>query len=132
MSATFIFDAFSNLEHMLVGGCNDVCTLAQVLADLIGNVSDVFFVFELVVQTCPEIHSDGPDLDFHTEIFLFLGEEDRDLDDQMVTAVAVRLWIFDVIFYLDNSDIVLLGDQIRNGVDIIDKSAHNPDAGYIQ
>ena len=92
---------------------------------------DILLITKLMLQCGPEIHAVGTDLDLGSHRCFSFGEKYGDFYDHVIAAVAVGLWIFDVIFYLDNSDIVLLGDQIRNGVDIIDKSAHNPDAGYI-
>lgn len=92
---------------------------------------DILLITKLMLQCGPEIHAVGTDLDLGSHRCFSFGEKYGDFYDHVIAAVAVGLWIFDVIFYLDNSDIVLFGDQIRNGVDIIDKSAHNPDAGYI-
>ena len=49
----------------------------------------------------------------------------------MVAAVTVWFGIFDIVFYFDDGDVVLFGNEIRNGVDIINKSTDNTDTGYV-
>lgn len=41
------------------------------------------------------------------------------------------VWDFDIVFYFDDGDVVLFGNEIRNGVDIINKSTDNTDTGYV-
>ena len=49
----------------------------------------------------------------------------------MIAAVTVWLGIFDIVFYLNDGDVILLGDKVCNGVDIINKSTDNTDTGYV-
>ena len=82
-------------------------------------------------QGSPEIHTIGTNLDFRTHGCFSLGEEHRNFHDYVVAAVTVWFGIFDIVFYFDDGDVVLFGNEIRNGVDIINKSTDNTDTGYV-
>ena len=90
-----------------------------------------FFVTELMLQTGPEVHGNGADLDLRPHRSLSLGEEYRDLHDHMIAAVAVVFGIPDIIFNTQDCNIVLIGQQFCHDIDIIDKRTDHPYAGHI-
>ena len=90
-----------------------------------------FFVFELVLQAGPEVHGDGAQLDFDLHVALFVLQEDRHGNDQVETAVAVRLRVLDVVFAVDELDVVLLQDAVGDGVDVLREAADDTDSGDV-
>ena len=92
---------------------------------------ELFFVFELVLQAGPEVHGDGAQLDFDFHVAFFVLEEDRHGNDQVETAVAVRLRVLDVVFAVDELDVVLLQDAVGDGVDVLREAADDTDPGDV-
>ena len=68
---------------------------------------DIFFIAKLMFQTCPEIHGDSSKLDFHIYHFFVFLQKDRHLHDQMQASVTTGFWIFYIIFFLDQYNIIL-------------------------
>ena len=75
-------------------------------------------VFHLVFQTCPEVHGNRTQLDFDLHVALLVLQEDRNRDDQVETAVAVRLRIFYVILAVYKLDVILLQEAVGDQIDI--------------
>ena len=48
-------------------------------------------------------------------------EWDYKITDQMKTAVTVWLWVTDIVFCFDQSNVILTDELLCNGVDVIDK-----------
>ena len=59
-------------------------------------------------ETCPEIHGDGSELDFDFHVAFLVLEIDRNRDDQVQASVAARFRVLDVVFLLDECDVILL------------------------
>ena len=49
----------------------------------------------------------------------------------MITAIAVWLWIFDVILDGDDGDVILADQHVSDSIDVIDKGTDDADSGYI-
>ena len=81
-----------------------------------------------MLQGRPEVHCDGAYLNLHVDKLLFFGEVHRSLDNQVQTAVAVWLGVLYVVLALDELHVVLRGQEVRHGVDIVDVVAHYADA----
>lgn len=119
--------------HFVIHIDHSAGAVQQLIADILITVHlfDILLVTQLMLQSCPEIHTVGTDLDFCTHGSFSLGEEYGDFHDHVITAVAVWLWIFDIVFYLDDGNVILPGDQVCNSVDIIDKGTDNTDACHV-
>lgn len=124
-----IFDPVHFHIHMR----DRLCALKQGVADrlIAFHLLDPLFVTELMLQCGPEIHSDGTDLDLRPHQGFSLGKEYRHVDDHMITAVAVRLWILYIIPYFHYSDVILAAKKIRYGINIINKGAYHTYPGHI-
>ena len=119
--------------HFVIHIDHSAGAVQQLIADFLITVHffDILFVTQLLFQSSPEIHSIGTDLDFRTHGSFSLGEEHRNLHDHVIAAVAVWFWIFDIVLYLNDCNVILFGDQVCNGVEIFDKGTDNTDAGHI-
>ena len=49
----------------------------------------------------------------------------------MIAAISVWLGIHNVILNADDGNVILIADQICNGINIIDKRADHTNTGYI-
>ena len=94
-------------------------------------VGDLPLVLHLVLKTGPEVHGNGADLHLHLDLPLLPGEEHRDADDQVQAAVTVGLGVLDIILFLHQGDIILAGERIGQGIDVIHIGADHPDAGQV-
>lgn len=65
------FYTATDIQHPLIRGGYGFRTLAQLLADLIGDIPDILFVLQLMIQTGPEIHGNGPDLNLDPQVLFF-------------------------------------------------------------
>ena len=119
--------------HFVIHIDHSAGAVQQFIADILITVHffDILLVTQLMLQSCPEIHTVGTDLDLCTHGSFSLGEEYGDFHDHVITAVAVWLWIFDIVLYLDDGNVILPGDQVCNSVDIIDKGTDNTDACHV-
>ena len=101
-------DLIFNSLHLIICFDHCLCRQKQLFADLLisRQILNPFFVTKLMLQRCPEIHSIGTDLQLHPHRCFALGKENRDFHDHMITAVAVWLGIFDIVFDLDDLDII--------------------------
>lgn len=95
--------------HFVIHIDHSAGAVQQLIADILITVHffDILLVTQLMLQSCPEIHTVGTDLDFCTHGSFSLGEEYGDFHDHVITAVAVWLWIFDIVFYLDDGNVIL-------------------------
>ncbi len=82
---------------------------------------DIFFIAKLMFQTCPEIHGDSSKLDFHIYHFFVFLQKDRHLHDQMQASVTTGFWIFYIIFFLDQYNIILTQKAVCQLIDILGK-----------
>ena len=128
-TADLIFDFL----HFIIHFNQLVSRTGKFLADFFisGHLLDSFFVPKLMFQSCPEIHGICADLDFCTHGDFSLGEKDGNLHNHVVTAVTVGLWVFDIVFDLNDGDIILAGEKVGDGVDIVDKGTDYTDSGHI-
>ena len=86
---------------------------------------------DLMFQACPEIHGDGAQLDLDPHQLLVVRQKDRYAQHQMVAAVAVGLWILDIIFLLHHLQVILSGQHICYRIDVLDKRADDTNAGDV-
>ena len=70
----------------------------QLGGDFIG-VFYGFFVFNMVFKARPKIHCHCPYLNLDLHNLFFVGEKYRNTDYHVIAAVAVLLWVFDVVLY---------------------------------
>ena len=65
-------------------------------------------VFHLMLQTSPRIHGNRPQLNFCKKmagiISFYVFIRSLDIDNHMITAIAVGLHILDVILFFDDAD----------------------------
>ena len=107
------------------------CTLARAVIKLLLNElfligRNVLFITELMLQACPEIHGNGPKLYLHIDKFLRLLEDDRHLDDKMKTPVSAGLWLLDVIFFLNQNDVILSQKAFCDLINILREGTDHP------
>ena len=121
-----------DLLHGLIYMGNFVCALLQP-GDHLLRMVHIFLVLDLMFQTCPEVHSDGSDLHLRLYFLCGLGKKDGNAYDQMKTAVAVGLGILDIVFSLDQPNIVLLGQGIGQKINIVNiRTYHSYPCNVIQ
>ena len=116
----FFLNLTANGLHPQIHGGNIVGTVSQFLGDEIG-VLDILFVFDLMLQTGPEIHGNGAELHFYFHMTFAFGKENRNADDEMQAAVADYLGITDVIIGLQQRNIILFNEAGSHRIDIIGK-----------
>ena len=68
----------------------------------------VFLVADGMLKACPEVHSDCTELYLHRHMDLFFRKEYRQPDRQVQTAVAVGLWVGNVVLLCDYLNIRLI------------------------
>ena len=68
----------------------------------------IFLIADGVLKACPEVHSDGTELYIHRYMDLFFRKEYRQPDRQVQTAVAVGLWVGNVVLLCDYLNIRLI------------------------
>ena len=105
----------------------DIGAVFQISRNLLG-MFHVLFIAQLVIQTCPEVHGNRTDLDLDLHRLFTVGEEDRNLQDQVQAAITVFLWILNIIFGLDQSHIILLGQHLCHFINVINKRTDHSDA----
>ena len=90
-----------NILHPLVQHGADIRAFAQVRSQLgrSGRVN-VLLIPHLVLQTGPEVHGDGSQLDLYLHMAGLLLEEEGNGEDEMQTSVAVGLGVLDVVLHL--------------------------------
>ena len=84
-----------------------------------------------MIQTGPEIHSNGADLNLYADKTLGIRKKYGNLHDHVIAAVAVGLWIFDIILYRDHLYIILAHQHLCHFVNIIHKRADNPYSRHV-
>ena len=84
-----------------------------------------------MLEARPEIHRDRAQLKLDAHRDRALGQKDRHLKDQMQAAVAVRLGIGNVVFLLDQRQVVLPHEHVRYRVNILDKRTDYTDTANI-
>ena len=84
-----------------------------------------------MLQARPEVHRDRAQLQFDAHGLRALRQEDRHLQNQVQAAVAIGLWGLDIVFFLDQRQVVLPHEHIRNRIDILDERADHADAADI-
>ena len=89
------------------------------------------FIAQLVLQAGPEIHRHRANLQLDAYRLRAFREENRHLEDQMQAAVAVRLGIGNVVFLLDQRQVVLPHEHVRYRVNILDKRTDYTDTANI-
>ena len=67
-----------------------------------------FLIADGVLKACPEVHSDCTELYLHRYMDLFFRKEYRQPDRQVQTAVAVGLWVGNVVLLCDYLNIRLI------------------------
>ena len=89
--------------HSGVSLSDDVGAFLQFCGQFIRifHILNILFVLQLMIDAGSEVHGDGPDLHLYPHVFLLIGEEDRDLDDQVQAAIAVVLGMLNVILLLN-------------------------------
>ena len=68
----------------------------------------IFLISDGVLKACPEVHSDCTELYLHRYMDLFFRKEYRQPDRQVQTAVAVGLWVGNVVLLCDYLNIRLI------------------------
>ena len=112
--------------HAHIKICAGFCTGLQFKVCLRRQIL-FFFVSELVLEACPEIHSNSTYLDFNRYVFTSVQKKYRNRQNQMKASVAVGFRILYVIFFCYQTDVILLHEHVSNGVYIIDKVTYNSD-----
>ena len=72
-----------------------------------------------MLQARPEIHGDGSDLNLHPHPLLPVGKEDGNLHDHVIAPVSILLRMADIVLDGDDMHVVLTGQHVGYGVDII-------------
>ena len=116
-----------NMLHVSVQRGDTVGCVQKLAVKLFGNVRG-FLVAQLVFQAGPEVHGDGADLYLHGQNELAFAQKHRHLHNQVQAAVAVWLGRGDVVARLYQPDIVLSGEQLADGVGIVEVGANHADA----
>ncbi len=94
-------------------------------------VLQALFVAQLVLQTRPKVHRNRAQLDFHAHPFGFVAQENRHLHDEVQAAVAVRLRVLDVVLPLNQRDVILPQQRIREQVNVLRKRADDAHTGDV-
>ena len=84
-----------------------------------------------MLQTCPEIHGNGAELNLRFHVFPFVGQENRNIQYQMKASVAVILRVFDIVLFAQKKDVPLSGKKLRKTVNIVGKRADNPQSRHV-
>ena len=82
-------------------------------------------------QRCPEIHPISSNLKFYTHRCFTLSKKYRNLNNHVIASIAIWFGIFYIILYFNNFDIILLCDQIRYHINIINKCTNYSNTCYI-
>ncbi len=81
-----------------------------------------------MLQRCPEVHGNGANLHLHRhKNFPFL-QENRNLNHNMQAAIPIGLGLLNIIPPLHHPHIVLLDEQVCNGINIVNVGADDPNA----
>ena len=115
---------------MVIGSIDYVSTGAQFIHNTF-RIINIFFIFQLVLQTCPEVHRDRSNLHFHANLLFVIREKDRNFNDQMKAAVTIHLRIFNIIFAFDQFNVILRSKHIRHFVNVINKSTDDANPCHI-
>ena len=99
------------------------------------RVLDVVLVFHLMFQAGPGIHGNRAQLDFGIEmtrigaghIFIRLFQFQNDV----VTAIAVRFDVADIIFLFDDADAIEAFQEVDSPIDVVEKTTDDTDADGI-
>ena len=105
-------------------------TIFQFLFHFRSNAS-LSLIFQLMLQTRPCIHGDGPELNLHRNVFCFVRKKYRNLHHQMQTAIPALLRLFYVVAFTNQFDIILMKQQGCNCINIINVIADYPDSCHI-
>ena len=81
-----------------------------------------------MLQAGPEIHCYGTDLDLHLGLHRPIRQINRDRHYHMVALVSVRLRVFNVVLDMQDRDIRLSCDHIRDRINVGHKGTDDPDS----
>ena len=65
---------------------------------------NILFVPDFMFQAGPAIHGNGAELYFYLHHSFFVVKKDRNLNNQVQTAITVFLWICNIIFSFDKNN----------------------------
>ena len=111
----------SDRLHRQVYGSDLIGTLLQSTADQL-IVIHLFLILQLMLETCPEIESYGPDLEFDSNAF---SRSFQNTKDNMITAIAAILRISDIVFDLKDFKILSAFDPLCRPVNIVRKKGRS-------
>ena len=85
--------------HFFLCLINQLAAFQQLLGKIDVNAVDGLYrlIPDIVLQTGPEVHCQCPDLKLHRNQLFFVHKIHRNPYDDVQTAVAVGLWLFDII-----------------------------------
>ena len=78
-----------------------------------------------MLQACPEIHGNGPDLNLYFRRIDPIGGLYRNRDQHVIAAVSALLWMLHIIFDIKNRKFFLLSNHLCQTIDIGCKGAHD-------
>ena len=84
-----------------------------------------------MLQTRPEVHCDCADLHLYLHLLLKICKKNRNAYNQMKAAVAVRLWIDNIILSGNQRDVILYQKRLCDLVYIIDIRTDHTYAGCV-
>lgn len=116
-SSNFVY-LFTNLQHPVVKLADHGSTLLQFLVDRC-RLFLISFIAKLMVKVGPIIHCCSSKLQFQSDPLIFVLKWNCDFQDQMKTLITGFFGLFDIVFDLDDTDILLLLDQISYFIDIV-------------
>ena len=92
---------------------------------------NILFVSDFMFQAGPAIHGNGAKLYFDLHHPFFVMKKDRNLNNQVQTAITVFLWICNIIFSFDKNNIILLQEYISQHIDIGNVGTDDPNTSNI-
>ena len=123
-------NALANGQHPGVRVRDDIRAVFELAHDPLFVVNPVL-IFELVLQAGPKVHGNGADLYLHHHPLGLVGKKHRDPHNQVETAVAVGLWMGDIVLLGNQFNVVLLDQGLGQHIDIVHIGADHPDPGHV-
>ena len=81
-----------------------------------------------MLQAGPEILRNSSDLDLHLGFYRTLRQVNGNGHHHMIALIAIWLWLTDIVLHIEDRNILLACDHIRNLVNVLVKGTDDADA----
>ena len=83
---------------------------------------------QLMLQTCPEVHGNGANLNLYRSNFFAVGHVDRYIQNHVKTPVTIRFWIFDIVLDFSQLKSTVVCQEVCNCINVINIAADYPNS----